>query len=144
MRKHLYFHTSNLENIRELRDDVRIEGVHSYPEWEAKLAHPNEYGRITSAFNFYHFLVGHIRKTTPKCAWCDDVLHLKVKEYEKLNIVDLGLQCYTCGSTGPAYRTTKSDFEREIIKEHIKEFMNFKYQDRKQWDHDLKNPYDHI
>lgn len=102
MIKHLYFHSSNLKYLKNIRDDERFEGVHEYSSHEIELASRNEYGRIRTQKNEYHFLFGEIRQEN--CPWCNGDVELVEVNRNELTMRSCHCVEYCkCGSRGPLF-----------------------------------------
>lgn len=141
--KHIYLHTSNLENARALREDSNFEPTPHYDPIGMANLHRNEFGRIRTKQNYFHILLGKLYEEN--CPWCGCVPEIK-----KLGQPGLGempirmdqycLQCRQCGSRGPILNINAS-----IPEEHIEEYysmIRMRYVHRRSWDEGFVNPYD--
>ncbi len=137
MRKHLYFYSSNLEYIKEFRDDDSFESVCQYPLEELKKCHKNEFGRIKTNQNYYHLLIGTIRNEG--CPWCAAAL-----EIDKINVTTFSdkyfLKCINCGARGPTAFINDLIFkdEEKWVLDRLKSIFEY----RLPWDHNFVNPYE--
>ena len=46
MKKHIYLHTSNLDNIPFLKEEEKFQQIFNYPKSEVEKANKNERGRL--------------------------------------------------------------------------------------------------
>jgi hypothetical protein len=140
----MYFHSSNLDYMRNLCNEKSFDPVYQYPSQQAKLAHPNEYGRIRTYNIDYHFLLGNLRNSD--CPWCgcSDV-HVKKEEnktYEPTNPFDKDkywMQCCRCGSRGPVVFVDPMISIDDPIKDYILSLIKERYSQRLGWDSKLEN-----
>ena len=143
MRKHLYFYSSNLQLTRELRQDDQFEGVQQYSSHEIELTPQNEYGRIKTNQNYYHFIFG--RLSQKNCPWCDALPELlKVHESVFLERCEYCIQCMQCGSRGPILNINSSQEKDKNFMDFFKDIMWSRYNDRLAWDKDFVNPYENL
>lgn len=141
MRKHLYFYSSNLEQTKELRNDDRFEPVPKYYANEHPLTSRNEYGRIKTDQNFYHFLFGRLSQTN--CPWCGALPELmKVHEHAFLKRAVYCIQCTQCGGRGPTLNVDMNVEQDENVMSHYKALMWDRYNHRRSWDEGFVNPYE--
>lgn len=145
MKKHFYLHTSNLENAREFTEDSSFQPTYCYPYFETYVSFRNEYGRIKTDQNYYHIMLGTIRDDN--CPWCGsvpNVVELSVGVDVPFNTqkIKFCMECFNCGSRGPVNTISFNDITDFQVKEHVKALIKQRYSERKQWDHDLKNPYE--
>lgn len=147
MRKHIYLHTSNLENAQEFSDDLCFEPAYMYCH-QIKNISPYEWGRIKTEAYYYHIMIGNIRNDN--CPWCGSTPNL-VELSEKAPFpmpdrVTFFYECLNCGSRGPVNKIHFNEImdiclERQV-KDEVKAKIKARYSERKQWDHDLVNPYE--
>jgi len=143
MRKHIYVHTSNLENASVMSSDESFQPVYEYIN-EVKDISRNEWGRFKTDQNYYHIMLGSIRNDN--CPWCGSVPNL-VELTERVDWpgqskIKFCLECLNCGSRGPVNTLTFNDLTNFEAKDHVKEMIKARYSERKQWDHELVNPYE--
>src|ERR1700721_4031687 len=117
MLKHFYFYSSNLDYIKLIDEDFRLERVPEYDPFEMKDVVPNEWGRIKTENSYFHLILGRIPQKG--CPWCASEMVLKKIE----NGINFGhysycMGCPNCGARGPVVKvndqveSVKSDFER--------------------------------
>lgn len=140
MRKHIYLHTSNLEMVRDLREDNAFDPLYEYPPNEISRSFPNEYGRIKTLGNYYHIMLGQIQQDG--CPWCSGPPEvIKLWGSTNTRYAAYCIQCMQCGSRGPVLNISSSAEEnKEVYEEHIN-FMWQRYKRRRAWDDDFVNPY---
>lgn len=149
MKKHIYLYFSNLEQLRDLREDEKFEPLHEYTVYEYPLALRNEYGRITTYQNYYHILVGRLEQEG--CPWCGspaDVVKLGNSRVVKLgNSRALGytaycIQCMQCGARGPALNVSETTHENTEMFHECMSLLWQRYKHRRAWDEGFENPYE--
>ena len=139
--KHIYLHTSKMENTSVFRGDSDFE---SYPNYsildKIKLLH-KEYGRIKTNDAYYHILVGSIAQEG--CPWCNGTPEIfKIGKSRGTGYTAYCIQCDTCGSRGPTLNITESIHLKDKDLDEYMEFMWNRYKFRKNWDNALVNPYE--
>lgn len=141
MKKHLYYYSSNLDNLKDLREDDQFESVPEYNQLEISLVSRNEYGRIKTEQNYYHFLVGRLSQTN--CPWCGALPELmKIHEHSFLMRSVYCIQCTQCGARGPTLNIVMNHEHDENMMDHYKKFMWDRYNHRRAWDDGFNNPYE--
>ncbi len=141
MRKHLYFYASNLEQIRELNEDDKFEPLPHYHPHEHILASRNEYGRIKTNQNYYHFLVGRLSQTN--CPWCGSLPEIiMVHEHTFLRRKVYCIQCTQCGARGPTLNVALEMEHDDNVMNHFKSLLWDTYNHRRAWDEGFVNPYE--
>jgi len=141
MKKHIYLYFSNMEQTRSLREDLRFEPVHEYLYDEAPLAFQNEYGRIKTAQNFYHILIG--RLSQEGCPWCgspSDVV--KLGNSMALVYTAYCIQCIQCGARGPSLNVSQTMHENPEMFHECMDLLWKRYKHRRPWDEGFENPYE--
>lgn len=139
MRKHIYLHTSNLEYIRDLRDDNLFQCPSEYDLKSVLKSHRNEYGRIKTNQNYYHILVGTIKQEG--CPWCGySVSLIKLKELTDGMIMlhsRYCMQCNNCGARGPILNVNQVMEGDKILMETIESAERDRFELRRPWDENL-------
>lgn len=138
MKKHIYLHTSGLEQTKTLRDDPNFERPYEYTQIIKQRTFPNEYGRIKTRQNYYHILIGSMKQTG--CPWCGNEPEL-IKTKKDQNFTTYCFTCPICLSKGPTLNI-RNNLETEESMEHFKEVMKHRYTHRRPWDADFVNPYE--
>lgn len=142
MRNHLYFYSSNLEQIKSLKEDDQFQLVPEYNEWDAnQKSFRNEYGRIKTKKNFYHFLFGRLSQTN--CPWCGGLPELK-KVYEDICLKRsvYCIHCSKCDARGPSLNIDMNLEKEENFMEECKSLIWNRYNTRRAWDENFVNPYE--
>jgi len=144
MRNHIYLHTSNFDYAQKFRDDDSFEPAYNYSNRIPNMS-PYEWGRIKTGANYYHILVGAIRKEN--CPWCGSQpnfieLTERVDVPFNTQIIKFCMECLNCGSRGPVHRIQINDLHSNELKEIVKDRIKSHYSLRKQWDDGLVNPYE--
>lgn len=144
MRKHIYLHFSNLDQLRELRNDDKFERPPEYYEWVGvQKAFRNEYGRIRTNQNYYHILVGHLEQDG--CPWCGSPAEVvKLGNSRVLGFKTYCIQCIQCGSRGPTLNVSETSIENTEIFQDCMERLWHRYKHRRTWDDGFQNPYESI
>jgi len=142
MKKHIYLHSSNTDHTYDLRNDDRFESVPEYPRLEVAKTHQYEYGRIVTDKNYYHILIGKIPQEN--CPWCNGSVELfKISEGNIIEKSKFCLHCKICGSRGPILNLNpQMEHDRQVMAE-MTDLMMQQYKNRKAWDSDLINYYEH-
>lgn len=140
MKKHIYLHSSNLENMRALRDDADFQPLYGYPHDEAHRSSRHEYGRIKTRDNFYHILLGNMEQKG--CPWCKGDVEVR----NSITSVEFGwcaywIQCDACGARGPKLNIVESITNDPKDMEEIMNLLWHRFNHRRQWDEDFHNPY---
>lgn len=139
-RKHIYLHTSNVENTSRLRNEELFEPVFKYcPITEIPYIHQNEYGRIKTKDAYYHILVGQIRKKG--CLWCNFPLnviseHIKDEYPNDANKFKLFCECQRCGARGPS-KILFINFDDQKVKDCIDQLILQHYQEIPSWEESI-------
>ena len=143
MRKHIYLHTSNLENAEVFIKDESFQPLYEYI-YEVRNISPNEWGRFKTDQNYYHIILGSIRNDN--CPWCGSIPNfVELNERSEVPFttrMKFCFECLNCGSRGPTHSIILNDLASNEIKENIKERIKHAYAQRLTWDHDLVNPYE--
>lgn len=148
VRKHLYFHSSNFDQFRELRDDPMFEYDFEYPKIpDQQHQYQYEYGRIKTEKNYYHFIFG-----TPKqegCPWCAGSCEIiEGVSQDAFAPIKYYIQCIECGARGPTLNVTnihdviRTQDKGNLIHQYIAEFLWQRFKTRRPWDDGLINPYE--
>ena len=139
MRKHLYFHSSNLDYIKDLKDDDLFEPACSYSYKEIEeIKNVYEYGRIKTDKNYYHLILGCLsyEKKKKGCPWCHgegELIKILPTEKSFLTIQKCFIQCKNCKAQGPI-RLINISVESDMQNSYIKEMMLQEFTDTKNWD----------
>lgn len=143
MRKHIYLYFSNLDQLRDLRDDEKFEPSHEYTIHNYNLILRNEYGRITTNANYYHILVGKLEQEG--CPWCASPAEVvKLAVSNSLGFTVYCIQCMKCGARGPSLNISQTMHENpEMFDEYMKLLWQ-RYKHRRAWDEGFQNPYEKI
>ena len=142
MKKHLYFHSSNLEQIRVLKEDPGFESVCEYSEYEYSLISKYEYGRIKTSQNYYHFIFGN--PPQKKCPWCPCVNTVFIidKSESRSEPDKLHVECANCSARGPVFNINSQMLEDENLFEYCKAALLERWSTRAPWDKDFINRYE--
>ena len=141
MKKHIYLHTSNFNDIRDLREDRKFESVFEYPAHECSRSHRNEYGRIKTDDNFYHILVGQIPQED--CPWCGCFCKIeKVGESTMSSHSIFCMICTVCRARGPILSILKSLENDNLAIEEYQRMMKQRFESRRCWDDRFQNHYE--
>lgn len=133
MRNHLYFNSTNLDYIKFLRDDYLFEIVSEYPEHEANACHRNEWGRIKTANNYIHLIMGKVPDIG--CPWCGSpAASRKIKDATIITPSQYCMECLICGARGPILNVIKEVELDPRAMEEIKDLMYQRYSYRNGWD----------
>jgi len=146
MRNHIYLHTSNFDYAQKFRDDDSFEPAYNYSNRIQNMS-PYEWGRIKTGANYYHILVGAIRKEN--CPWCGEIPELKqLHDYldspglMPARPLSFCMQCMNCGSRGPVIHVYEQAVKNDQYMDEVKQMIKQEYSIRKQWDDGLVNPYE--
>lgn len=143
MRKHLYFHSSNMEQIRAIKDDPAFEFCHEYPPLpDRQHQHQYEYGRIKTAKNYYHFIFGNPQQEG--CPWCGGPGEIIEGIKDSLSPQKFVIQCMQCGARGPVMNVAQSSVENREVYHEIVAIMWQRFKTRRPWDHGFINRYEQI
>lgn len=141
MKKHVYLHFSNFDQLQELRDDERFESSHEYDMFDAPKLFRNEYGRLRTYKNDYHVLVGGLEQEN--CPWCGSPAEvIKLWSPPSAGHTPYCIQCMRCGARGPSLIVAHT---METDKEMLDECMDMLwkgYKTRRPWDDGFVNPYE--
>lgn len=138
MKKHIYLHTSNLEHIRRLKEDLAFEPTHEYNPSEFEHSHQNEYGRIKTDQNYYHILIGHVKQKG--CPWCGAPPILKkISDGSITRHAEYVMQCINCGARGPVLNVNQFMEQNKDAMSEVQSLMEHRFSHRLPWDEGLKN-----
>jgi len=148
MKKHLYFHTSNFDQIQSLREDANFKSYVEYNNYEKELMSQYEYGLIETNQNYYHFIFGS--PPQKNCPWCSGYLiDFKIDKYQEndisftyFNYVKLYIECKNCLARSPILNINLQAKEDKKFFEHCKEILLKKWSERIPWDKDFINKYE--
>lgn len=141
MRKHLYFYSSNLEQTKELRNDVKFQHVHEYDAHEYPLTSRNEYGRIKTDQNYYHILFGRLEQEG--CPWCGSPAKVvKLSTDKALLYTAYCIQCMGCGARGPSLNVSQTTEQNKELFDECINLLWHRYNHRRAWDEGFVNPYE--
>lgn len=141
MRKHLYLYFSNLNQLRALKDDAGFEPVPEYYHREQPLTYQNEFGRIKTAQNYYHILVGRLKQEG--CPWCGYPAEvIKLGKSSALDFATYCVQCMNCGSRGPVLYISESVEQKKDAFDEYMSLLWRRYNYRRAWDEGFVNPYE--
>ncbi len=142
-RKHVYFHSSNLDYIKDIRDEDIFEPVYLYPKNELRKCHPNEFGRIKTDSLYIHLIMGSIRQDD--CPWCGcndlTVRIIEDKSYDTMNPFAKDLyfiECTHCRSTGPRYYMDPMVSLNTKHKEELIQLIKMRYSNRCPWEQNIE------
>ena len=142
-RKHLYFHSSNLEYTRELREDPHFEHSWELDPISRNKSFPYEYGRIKTNQNYIHIMIGRIPQKS--CPWCGTEPFVnKIMDSDGFSCSQYCMQCPKCGSRGPIMYLSRAIEQDKSAQQEFLDFMKTRYTQRLPWDHDFKNPHDEL
>ena len=137
--KHLYFHSSKFEYIQDLLDDKDFERTFEYPPSEFHKSYENEFGRIRTSSNYFHFLLGSIRQRF--CPWCGEKPEFKqineVKPGDFFQYLQFSYICPKCGSRGPVINICESALVDEKFKDTLEQVAQSRYEHRIGWEEGL-------
>lgn len=141
MREHIYLNCA-MDVLKKLRNDPNFEAAFEYEPYEARpRLMQHEYGRIKSAYNYYHILSGSIPQEG--CPWCNSPAEvLKLWSPDLNNNSVYCIQCMKCGARGPSLNVSK---EIESKSEFFHECMGLLWQrwkTRRAWHCGFVNPYE--
>lgn len=143
MKKHFYFYSSKLENIKEIQTDKNFQSIYQYSLEDQYKAFQNEFGRIKTPDNYFHLLIGRGQPTG--CAWCGSDIELKkISDDDSSKMSIYCVQCIKCYSRGQSLNVKP---EMECDKESMRMVKNLliqNYNERRPCDSGLINPYDII
>lgn len=144
MRKHLYFNSSNMEQIRELKDDPAFEFAHEYPPIpDRQHQHQYEYGRLKTAKNYFHFIMGN--PPQDGCPWCAGPCEIiESIPQTQLTLAKFCVQCKQCGARGPTLNVSNSQIEKAEVYSEIVALLWQRFKTRRPWDHGFINRYEQI
>jgi len=136
MKKHLYFHSSNLEQIREIKKDANFEPYYEYGPMPDKMnQHQYEYGRIKTDTNYYHFIMGNPRQEG--CPWCGGTAEIIEGITSSISPRKYCIQCMRCGARGPTLNVNTDQAENpEVVA-----LLWQRFETRRTWDDSFINPY---
>ncbi len=141
MRKHLYFHSSNFDQIKELRHDLSFESVIEYPPIPDRInQHQYEYGRIKTATNYYHFIFGNLQQEG--CPWCGGPGEIIEGISTNISPKKFVIQCKQCGARGPIMNVSHTCVENREVYHEIVALMWQRFKTRRPWDHGFINRYE--
>jgi hypothetical protein len=145
MKKHLYFHSSNFNYASDIHEDLSFCSAYKYPCSDFKKTFPNEYGRIETNENYFHFIIGSIPHKG--CPWCaGETIIARSNENHTIEIslknITYWVQCVKCGATGPKLHVSPHVEDNQEYKEDIIYCMTERFHRTNMWDHDFSNPYE--
>ncbi len=140
MRKHIYLHTSNLNQLRDLRDDIKFEPTPHYPPDQLNLTHQNEYGRIKTHHNYYHIMVGQMKQEN--CPWCGSGCVLQKTSQGIIKHSQYCMICISCGARGPILNVSQSMEYNPGEMEEITYLIKKRFETRRQWDSGFVNHFE--
>ena len=141
MKKHFFLHTSDLENIKYIKEDIKFKLTFQYPEWELAKTHRNEYGRIETQQNYYHFLIGQMKQEN--CPWCGCGCNIeKVSESSIVSHARYCMICLYCGARGPVLNIAPTVENDPVAVEQYKMLIKQRFETRRPWDANLENVYE--
>lgn len=135
VRNHLYFHSSNFDYIEFINGDPKFEPVYQYPRSEFEDTHVNEWGRIKTESNYYHFIIGNIPQKG--CPWCG--IEMVLKKLPDVNGMDYSsccMRCPNCGAMGPVIQINSQVQIDEKYFEAVKDIIARRNAVRLPWDHE--------
>ena len=137
--RHLYFHSSKMEQTDGIKKDRSFEHCPMYERDEYQKLLLNEWGRIKTKDSYIHIIMGKIERKG--CHWCGSELFFnKIGKDPSKDRCNLHcMECKKCGARGPLIRLPESH-----VKALFDEAMNISqksYESIRQWDCDLVNPY---
>ena len=141
MRKHLYFHSSNLECTRQLKDDSLFQPAYMYSDVNL---FQNEYGRIRTPDTYFHLLLGNVPQKG--CPWCKGKTKIvkinKPDPYDLLAYSEYCTQCFGCGARGPVIKVNPQIEDDQRAMKELFDLMNKRFAHRRAWDENFVNPYE--
>ncbi len=136
-RNSVYVNSSDLDTIKIIKNEPSFEHISQYDPYAYPKAHQNEFGRLKTPLNYYHFIIGQVHQEN--CPWCGGPPLLKrIKHDDGLGFSIYALECIRCGSRGPLLNVSS---QRENDKEFMDECQNLmfaRYKRRRTWDDDIK------
>jgi hypothetical protein len=140
MKNHLYFHSSNLDQLKYLKEDIDFYNISQYSDKESSNRLQYEYGKIETQINSLHLIVGC--PPQKNCPWCSGesqiVMHSKS---EITGSSSFCVRCNKCGSQGPVLNITRSAMSEKEMEEFNALLWN-RYNRRVPWDKGFINPYE--
>jgi hypothetical protein len=141
--EHLYFHSSNFDCTRFMREDPDFEGCYMYDPFSVEKMLPTEYGRIVTRKNTYHLLLGTMEQKG--CPWCgsEGVIQSR-NDFAMIGYALYWVQCHKCGARGPAMSVIDEVRFDEKAMEEFHKLLIHRFHYRRTWDSDFVNPYRNV
>lgn len=143
MREHIYLNCA-MDVLKRIKNDPNFEAAFEYEPYEARpRLMQNEYGRIKSAYNYYHILSGGIRQEG--CPWCNSPAEVvKLRDSGLSSHAVYCIQCLKCGARGPALNVSKDMEGKEDMFNECMALLWQRWKSRRAWHCGFVNPYEAV